>query len=197
MNRSDVAGVLLIASFALWFPAAALPAQIWTAPLPDKLALIGRHRRRWQVVNLSIAGAAVSLVFGFTALTGRLEQEGAGVVAPLSLVALLLGAGLWLVSLVSRVTTFAGAAGSGPPAGIEAVSALAGGLFLAWSVLGNAAVVGFGVAIVQSGFPAAWCGWAAIALGALMLAQLAVTGDALPALYHVAPALIGIALLFD
>jgi hypothetical protein len=31
----------------------------------------------------------------------------------------------------------------------------------------------------------------------LVLAQLLVTGDALPALYHVAPALIGVALLLD
>jgi hypothetical protein len=34
-------------------------------------------------------------------------------------------------------------------------------------------------------------------LGALMLAQVLATGDALPALYHVGPALIGVALLLD
>jgi hypothetical protein len=33
-------------------------------------------------------------------------------------------------------------------------------------------VLGFGVAIVRSGYPATWCGWAAIVLGALILVQL-------------------------
>ena len=69
------------------------------------------------------------------------------------------------------------------------------GFFLAWSYLANAAVVGFGVAIVHSGYPATWCGWAAIALAALMLIQLVATGDALPALYHVGPVLIGVAIV--
>lgn len=195
MTRSHVAGWLLVASFALWFAAAALPARIWTAPLPEKLSLIGRQRRRWQIVNLSITGAAVLLVLGFAALADPLERAGGGVVVPMSLAALLLGAALWLASLTFRMTVLADAVEATP--GLEAVSAWAGGLFLAWSVLGNAAVVGFGAAIVQSGYPAAWCGWAAIVLGALMLAQLVGTGDALPALYHVGPALVGLALLLD
>ena len=114
-------------------------------------------------MNLPIAGAAVLLVLGFAALAGPLEQSGAGVVVPMSFSALLLGAGLWLVTLTFLMTVLAGAAK--PTPGLEAVSAWAGGLFLAWSVLGNAAIVGLGAAIVQSGFPAAWCGWAAIAFG--------------------------------
>ena len=58
-------------------------------------------------------------------------------------------------------------------------------------------MLGFGVAIVRSAYPATWCGWAAIVLGALILVQLLATGDALTAAYHVAPALIGVALLLD
>ena len=64
-------------------------------------------------------------------------------------------------------------------------------------MLGNASVVGFGAAVVDSAYPATWCGWAAVALGSAMLVQLLVTGDALPALYHLAPALVGIVLLLD
>jgi hypothetical protein len=197
MTRTDVAGWLLVASFALWFPAAALPSRVWTAPLRERLALIAAQRRRWQAINVSVGAAAVLLMFGFAALDKPLERAGGGVLAPLSLDTLLLGAALWLASLTFRVTAMATASGREPAAGFEAVSAWAGGLFLAWTALANAAVVGFGVAVVQSGYPAPWAGWAAIALGALMLAQLLVTGDALPALYHVAPALLGIALLID
>jgi hypothetical protein len=197
MTRSDVAAWLLIASFAFWVPAAALPARVWTAPLEERLALIAKRRRTWQAVNVSFGLAAVLLVLGFAALAEPLEQAGAGVLVPLSLAALLLGAAVWLASLAFRVTAMTAASGAEPAAGFAAVSAWAGGLFLAWTALANAAVVGFGVAIVDGGYPAAWCGWAAIVLGGLQLVQLLATGDALPALYHVAPALIGVALLLD
>jgi hypothetical protein len=108
-----------------------------------------------------------------------------------------MGAPMWLASLTFRMTTMTAASGTETPPGFGAMSAWAGGLFLAWTALANAAVLGFGVAVVHSGYPAAWSGWLAIVLAALMLAQLTATGDALPALYHVAPAMIGIALLLD
>lgn len=197
MTRTDAAGWLLVASFALWLPAAALPARLWTAPLRERLALIAEQRRRWQAVNVSVGVAAVLLVLGFAAAAEPLDRAGGGVLVALSQDALLLGAALWLASLTFRVTAMASASDTAPGAGFEAVSAWAGGLFLAWSALANAAVVGFGVAIVRSGYPAPWAGWAAVALGALLLVQLLATGDALPALYHIAPALIGLALLLD
>lgn len=197
MTRTDAAGWLLVASFALWLPAAVLPARLWTAPLRERLALIAEQRRRWQAVNVSVGVAAVLLVLGFAAAAEPLDRAGGGVLVALSQDALLLGAALWLASLTFRVTAMASASDTAPGAGFEAVSAWAGGLFLAWSALANAAVVGFGVAIVRSGYPAPWAGWAAVALGALLLVQLLATGDALPALYHIAPALIGLALLLD
>jgi hypothetical protein len=64
----------------------------------------------------------------------------------------------------------------GAQAGFAALSAWPGGLFLAWTALANAAVLGFGVAVVHSGYPAAWPGWLATVLAALMLAQLTATG---------------------
>lgn len=197
MTRSDVAGSLLLGSFVLWLPAAALPSRVWTASLPERLALIAPRRRRWQAINLSIAGAAVLLLLGFAAAAEPLEQAGAGVLVPLSSSALLLGAPLWLASLTFRVTAMTAASETEPQAGFAALSVWAGGLFLAWTALANAAVLGFGVAVVHTGYPSTWSGWVAIVLAALMLAQLAATGDALPALYHVAPALIGVALLLD
>lgn len=197
MTRSDVSGLMLVASFGLWLPAAALPARVWSAPLGARLALIAEMPRRWQAVNLSIAGAAVLLVLGFAALAKPLQDEGAGVIAPLSLATLVLGAALWLAALAFRITAMPAAAGREPDAGLNAVCAWTGGLFFAWSVLGNAAAAGFGAAVVHSGHPAAWCGWATIGLSALMLTQLLTTGDALPALYHIGPALIGVALLLD
>lgn len=197
MTRSDLAGWLLLGSFVLWLPAAALPSRVWTASLPERLELIAPRRRRWQAINLSIAGAAVLLVLGFAALVEPLERAGGGVLVPLSLGVLLMAAPLWLASLTFRVTTLTAASGTEPPAGFAALSAWASGLFLAWTALANAAVLGFGVAVVHSGYPATWSGWLAIVLAALMLAQLTATGDALPAAYHVGPALIGIALLLD
>lgn len=185
LTRADLSGGLLVASLVLWFPAAVLPARIWTAPYPERLALIGRQRRRWQVVNLAIAAAAVSLVLGFAGLVDPLRRGGAGTLADLSLALLLLGAPLWLASLVHRMV------------GKDECAAWAGGLFVAWSVIANVAVVGFGTALVRSDLSGAWSGWLAMALGALLLVQLLLTGDALPAVYHLGPAVMGIALLLN
>jgi hypothetical protein len=196
VTRFEIAGWLLLASFALFVPVAALPSRVWTGTLEEQLALIAQRRRAWQGVNLSIAGSAMLLVFGVVALAEPLQQAGGGVLVPLSLGTLLLGAALWLANLAFRVTTMA-VSDPEPPPGFAAVAAWAGGLFLGWTVLANVAVLGIGVAIVHSGYPATWSGWAAIVLSALMLAQLLATGDAIPGLYHVAPALIGIALLLD
>lgn len=185
MSRTDVSGWLLVASFALWFPAAALPARIWTSSHRERLALIARRRRRWQLVNISIAAAAVLLVLGFAALAEPLRRQGAATLADLSLALLLIAAPLWLASLVHRITV------------AEEGAAWAGGLFLAWSTLANLAAVGFGTALLRSGLSTSWSGWAAITLGALVLVQLLLTGDALPALYHLGPAVVGAALLVD
>jgi hypothetical protein len=142
MTRSELAGWLLLASFALWWPVGAVPSlyRIWPAPLDEKLALIGGRRRTWQALNLFMAAAAVLLVLGFAALTEPLEQAGGGVLVQLSLATLLLGAGLWLATLVFRITAMTDAAGAPPRAGFRVVSMWAGGLFLAWTALGNAAV---------------------------------------------------------
>ena len=197
MTRSDVSGWLLVASLGLWLPAAALPTRVWSAPLGERLALIAERPRRWQVVNSAIAGAVVLLVLGFAALAEPLQDDGAGVVVALSLATLVLGGALWLAALTFRITAMVAAAGTEPDEGFGAVCAWVSGLFVVWTVLGNAAAAGFGVAVVRSGHPASWCGWVAIGLGALVLAQLLATGDALPALYHVGPALIGVVLLLD
>jgi hypothetical protein len=197
VTRSDVAGWFFVASFALWLPAAALPARIWTAPLPERLALIRQRPGRWQLVNLSIAAAAVLLALGFVALRAPLEEAGGGVIVELSLAVLLVGLTLWLASLVFRITVTTAASMGEQPVGFATASAWAGGLFIGWSVLANVAVIGLGTAIVESGYPASWPGWTSIALAAAMLAQLAATRDALPALYHVGPLLVGLALLAD
>jgi hypothetical protein len=46
MAGADLSGWLLVASFALWFPSAALPRRIWTAPLRERVELIAARRRR-------------------------------------------------------------------------------------------------------------------------------------------------------
>ena len=182
MTRLELAGVLLVASFTLWFPAAALPARIWTAPHAERLSLIARQRRRWQLVNLAIAAAAVTLVLGFVALAEPLRRAGEATLVDLSLALLLLGVPLWLASLAHRVIATDGAA-------------WAGWLFLAWSVIANVAVIGFGAAFLRSDLAGGWSGWVATVLAALILVQLVITGDSLPALYHLGPAVIGVALL--
>jgi hypothetical protein len=183
VTRLDLSGWLLIASFVLWVPAAVLPTRIWTAPHAERLTLIDEQRRRWQIVNVSIAAAAVLLVLGFVALAEPLRREGASTLTDLSLALLLLGAPLWLASLVHRIVVARDGA------------AWAAALFLAWSVIANVAVIGFGAALVRSDLSGSWAGWTAMLLGASMLVQVFLTGDALPALYHVGPGVMGATVL--
>lgn len=103
----------------------------------------------------------------------------------LSLALLLVAAPLWLASLVHRMVV------------AQEAAAWAGGLFLAWSVLANIALVGFGAALLRSELAPSWAAWTQIALAALVLLQLVVTRDALPALYHVGPAVVGVAMLLS
>jgi hypothetical protein len=196
MTESRVAGGLLVASLVLWLPVGLLPARIWSATPTVRLELIAARRRRWQAANLSIGAAAVLLVAGVAVLGGQLAEDGAGALAVTALSILGLGAALWLGSLAFRIWPMSAVAGAGPPPpGFELAAAWAGGLFLGWSVLANTAIVVLGAAVLQAGAPAPWCGWLAIAAGGLALAQLLVNGDSLPVLYHVAPALVGVALL--
>jgi len=195
MTASRVAGGLLVASLVAWLPVALVPARIWTATQSERLELVAARRRTWQAVNLSIGMAAVLLVAGVAVLAEPLAGRGAGPLVLVSLAVLVLGAPLWIASLAFRIWPMSEVAGTVPPPGFELAAAWAGGLFVAWSVLGNAGVVTLGAAIVRAGYPATWCGWAAIVAGALVLAQLLVTGDSLPVLYHVAPSLVGVALL--
>jgi hypothetical protein len=138
MTRSELAGWLLLASFALWWPVGAVPSlyRVWPAPLDEKLAVIGGRRRTWQALNLFMAAAAVLLVLGFAALTEPFEQAGGGV------------SGAALARHVApRRRPLAGQPrlshhrndpmplAPHPPAGFRAVSTWAGGLFLAWTAL--------------------------------------------------------------
>lgn len=197
MSTPDVAGTLLVASFAVFAVGAAPPSlvPVWRAPAPEKPALIAARRQTWLAANALMFAATILLVLGLDALTEPLLASGGGVLTTMSFITMLLGAALWLASLVFRLTTMARTAEPAP--GYEHASAWAGGLFIAWTVLANVANTGFGAAVVRADYPSAWIGWAAIAISALILVQLVVTRDGIPALYHVAPAIIGIGVLLD
>ena len=83
-----------MASFVFWFPAALLPSRIWPRR-PERLAVIAQRRGTWQVLDISLGGAAPLLVLGFAALAEPLERAGGSVLVSLSLTALLVSVPLW------------------------------------------------------------------------------------------------------
>jgi hypothetical protein len=58
----------------------------------ERLHLIASRRRTWQGVNLAIAAAALLLVLVTVALAAPLEAAGRGVLVPLSVATLVVGA---------------------------------------------------------------------------------------------------------
>lgn len=192
MRADTVAGWLLVLSVAPWFSLLAIDNRIWARPFAERLAMIAERPRAWQFVNVCIAAASVLLVLGFVASLRPLEAAGAGVLAPLSIAAIAIGCASWLVSLAFRVSTLPAA---GDAASVDLLRSWAGGLFYQWAVLANVAAVGLGAAAVHAGHPSAWGGWLCLAFGALLLLQLATTGDALPVTYHLGPLALGVAFL--
>ncbi len=114
-----------------------------------------------------------------------------------SVAGLAVGGTLWLIALAFRVWPMTLAARGARPPGLELAATWIGGLFPVWGWLGNASVVMLGAVVVRADRPADRCGWAAAGLAGLVLVQLLATGDARPALYHVAPAPISVALLLE
>jgi hypothetical protein len=135
---------------------------------------------RWER-GLVAAGLLLN-VLGFTALESMLSAAGTSILARLALVTMLLSAAVLLAAemtwLHNRVWVYP-----------QVV------LYVVLAFLAQAA---FGVALAQSGLVAAWVGWATVAWNLACLVVLAVASPRnmyFPALHHLAPLVIGIALL--
>jgi hypothetical protein len=174
--RTGAAGWLLVASGQIFSsPAFYTGRAIWKWP-------IGQTRRYLLWERGFVMAALAVAVLGLTLLERLLEAVGDGILAPLGLVILLVGAGV-----VIFAETFFISRQEWVYAPVVAFVVLA---FLAQAV--------FGAALLRTGLLPGWVGWATILwnLGWLVVLPIARPKDMYyPWLHYVAPLLIGIALL--
>jgi hypothetical protein len=173
--------------------------QVWSAPQDIQLRLIHDAATAWTITNVLFGLGTILTAAGLWFVPERVGNRGLAL-ARSAAVAFLIGASVWLASLVFRLavtpaaaTTFV-ATGSPDPAYVL-LEQWAHGLFGAFSELAGVSLVGFGVAIFAGRRLAAAGGAFAIVIGLVISAGYALVGDMPPFVAYLPTGLIGLVLL--
>lgn len=204
-SERSVAGAMLVL-IAVLIPASGfvgavgLPMDVWGMPLERKLRTIAEHPVGWRAVNTWFVIALVLSSLGLAAVARQLRGSEFGHIAELASLAYVLGALLWIVELVARLSVVMAAADQTVATGVVPVWAApvtvwGSGLFTVYATLSNLAVLGLGLTLLRSELVPGWAGWSAVGASVLLLALLAITRDNIPALNLIGPVVIGVALL--
>lgn len=198
LSGAFLAGGLLfgLIAVALLIADGALPAHF--ALLRGSLEEMGPHVRIFLVGNILWASAWASVLVGFVVLAHLLADAGDRYLAKLSLIAITVAVVLALLEATFGLTvtrwaiTEAVANGTTP----EIYTVLRGwtnGLQAVYILFALAAQAGFGAALLQTGLVSSGVSWFTLiwSLGWLFVLALGI-----PAILMIAPAVIGVALLF-
>jgi hypothetical protein len=206
-------GVLLVLGCVLFYAAVALVGSISDqsgrsiVSLTDeaRLPAIAANAVRWELGwALGIAGIVVTSL-GFVMLEALLRAAGDRVVARLALTAFLMGAVLTIAARARDVSVTLWAAqqtttGAPVPNLLTPTADWANAMTAIYTALAFASIAGFGASILVTGRVTRWIGWAAVGWGVawelvFVIAWVTAGGFDYPALHHVIPLVIGVALL--
>ncbi|HEX2370100.1 MAG TPA: DUF4386 family protein [Acidimicrobiia bacterium] len=198
------AGVVLIAGFLAFLVGAVFwkPA-LYQQELPAALAAMAEDRRRLRWIHTWMCLGVTVTTLGVALLAALLLANGERTLSIMALGLFGLGAVLWLVALIFRLTVQEGAADETRktgrvPVGFESWHRWAGTIHVFHMLSAYGSWVLIGGALISTGIAPAWLGWAGVALGTVLaLGFIALRGGPLspPILAHVYPLAIGIALL--
>lgn len=170
------AGVLLVVGAVLFLVGAGIPPEprrVFGAPLPEHLAILRLHSRRWQLMNGLMIVGVVATMLGLVVAARALTLTGDASRSVIGAGAYAFGAVLWVVVLAFRGTVtvavareFAG--DCPPPSWLAAMHDWTRVLFWLYMALGYFAIAMFGWAIVHTGLPAAWLGRSGVVFGYLL-----------------------------
>lgn len=207
-NDYRLTGVLLILAFISFAIGGTLPvvgekgnARIFTLPVREHLLAVADNAIVWRRANMFMGAAAVLLLAGLSMLTTLLEGANGQAFSRLGLVAFLLAATLWVIFSAYRATVTIKAAQEMTATGevptyYEALAQWGFALFWVYAVVGFLALAAFGVSLLLTDLLPAWAGWATLIFSLVILVQLLIMGDTLPAFHYFPGLLIGILLLF-
>lgn len=187
-------GALLLLGSLLFLAPLSSPVvvDVFGASDPQTRAeFIANSPTAWDFVHGLLLVGSVVAGLGLVLFANQLQRYGkdgtTSLVGYLSATAGVLGAVLWVVISLSRITR--------EPDVVAANMNSAGWHFAGFAVLTSIAIVLAGFAILRSAYPK-WLGWAELALGGLILIVYLIMGDMLPAVFYFPLLLLGIVLLF-
>ena len=187
-----------------WLEKPGLVPEVWNAPLMRYLELIAEHRRSWSWTNGLMIAAVLMNAAGLAALAALAGQPAVTAGAA--------GYGIasvfWIVVASYRTTVSIWAADqlaatNRVPDASTALDLWSGISFQIYTAAGHGSQAMVGLGLLQAALVPSWIAWIAIVIGvAGLLSQLPGFSEVpglqalfIPIVMHVAPALIGIALL--
>jgi len=209
ISEGRIAGMLLVAGAVIFFASVSIPllsglgVRVWNAPLPEHLERIASNRSAWLWTNRGIVAGVLLTAVGLGGLTALLREAGDGLLGQTGLLFFALGVTFWMIELAFRlsVTVWAAetAASSGaPPAFFEPLQRWMGTLFFLYMALAYLGTAVYGGALLRTASLPAWVGWVTLGAGVFGVISFVIglpTIFTIPAGVHLAPLLIGIALL--
>lgn len=192
MITRRILGGLYVAAGALPLIAVANPALLptWTDQPTEAMKIFTAHPGAWLFTTCFLAAGFAMSVPAVVILAGLLDSAYAKIAAATHL----MGTALLTLTLVFSVTVTQDLFGKPLPDWYLPLVAWTGGvdttvLGLLWPV----AQICFGIALLRTPILARWAGWTLIAVGIIMLTQLAVLGGVIPAPMFFANIAIGVA----
>jgi hypothetical protein len=176
---------------------------IFGQPPREWLRLIDAHTATWRWATiLFIVGTLVTLC-GWELLARQFQQAGDPGFTGVGLLALAIGATLWLIALAFRLSAElwaaqAAAATRAVPDSYAPLAAWSSALFVLYTILTFGGLALYGAAMLVSPLSPLlpqWLGWVSIVYGLAGLVLLGVSRDAPPFLHYLPTLLIGVILV--
>lgn len=184
MNK--MTGIVIVIGSILFLIAAFMPITTVFVIKRD-VAIVQSRLVEWVASLILFGSGGVITVVGMGLLTLHLRgiHQGAGA-SSLGFAAMAVGVVCWSVIVYLRYSL---------PLEIVFKEPVFGGWFVAYTLLTQIALVGYGVALSQAGFPR-WLGFSTIGLAAASVIAYLVFKDMPPLAHYVITLVIGVALLF-
>lgn len=175
--------------------------RVWTVGREEHLALVAAHGTAWTMANVGFAAATVLTAAGLALLAGSLAVgDGARAVLAGSAVAYAIAGTLWcgVQGARHRVTPAIArmvAAGTPTEPAETLLGSAIGGVFEAFMVITEVALIAIGVSLALGGGVGAPAAWLATLVAVVALAGTLKSGATIPAVIYLPTLIVGIALL--
>jgi hypothetical protein len=202
MTDRAVDGFILAIGAVLFLVGAGNPilARAWVSPRESYLRIVAGHPKAWRATNVLFVAGTVLTAAGIAALppVAAITTGGPRLFAAIACFVILIGAILWVVSLVGRLVVtpdlaVAFVAGLGDPTPVPSERWM-GSLFGSFILLAGSGLIGLGAAFIAAAVLSI-AGWACAAFGVILTGGYLLFGDVPPFVVYLPTGLIGLSLI--